>query len=79
VGKASARTLVLVEHMSVVESLLHLGVFIALAALVGVGAVAVVERLAGTSTPIVKRPHVLIAAAVLVVFIVADVLHDLIA
>ena len=68
-----------VEHISLFESLLHLGVFVSLAALVGVAAVAAVERLAGASNPLVKPVHVAIAAGLLVLFIAADVLHDLIA
>jgi hypothetical protein len=65
--------------MSVVESLLHLGVFVALAALVGIGALAVIERLAGSGRPIVRLVHIAIAAGILVLFVAADLIHDLLA
>jgi len=60
------------------DTLLHLAIFIASIGVVGVVAVAVVERIAGSGTPVIRRPHLLVALAVLAAAVVAERIYHLV-
>ena len=60
------------------DSLLHLAIFIAAVGAVGVVAVAVIERVAGSESPLIKRHHVVIAIAVVAAAIVAERIYHLV-
>lgn len=60
---------------SVSENLLHLALYVASLGLIGVVATAIVERMIGSSTPLVGRRHILIAAIVLAAVVGAELLY----
>ena len=60
------------ESEPFLDELLHLALFIAAIGFVGVGGVALLERVVGSTRPLVKRMHVVVAALVLIAFVVAE-------
>ena len=60
------------------DSLIHLAIFIASVGAVGVVAVAVVERIAGSGTPVIRRRHILVAFAVLAAAVVAERIYHIV-
>ena len=60
------------------DSLLHLAIFVAVVGVVGVVAVAIVERMAGSAAPLIRRRHMLVAAAVLAVAVVAERIYHMV-
>jgi hypothetical protein len=63
------------SETGVVENLLHLALFIGAAGVIGVVAVAVLERLAGSVTPFVRRRHIAAAIGIFVALVAAEELH----
>ena len=60
------------------DSLLHLAIFIASVGAVGVVGVAVIERVAGSESPLIKGRHVVIAIAVVAAAVVAERIYHLV-
>lgn len=54
------------------DEVLHLALYIAAIGFVGVSAAAVLERVVGTPTPVLRRLHVFVAAAALLVLVAAE-------
>jgi hypothetical protein len=64
-----------VEAQPFLDKLLHLGLFIAALGFVGVGAVAVLERVVGSAAPVVRRVHLGVALAAVTLFAAAERLY----
>ncbi len=65
------------KSQPLLDSLLHLAIFIASVGALGVVAVAVVERIAGSGTPVIKKRHVFVAFAVLAAAVVAERIYHI--
>ena len=61
-----------------VDKLLHLALFVAALGFVGVGAVAVLERVAETAQPVLRRNHLVVAAVVLAALVIAERVYHLV-
>jgi formate-dependent nitrite reductase membrane component NrfD len=62
----------------VLDNLLHLALFIGAIGFVGVVAVAVLERVAGSGNTVIRRTHIVVAVAVLVLLVVAERVYHLV-
>ena len=60
------------------DSLLHLAIFIVSVGVVGVFAVAVIERMAGSGSPLIKRRHLVGTIVVLAVVVLAERIYHLV-
>lgn len=65
------------ESEAILERLLDLALFLALVGVVGIIAVAIVERLTGSGSALIRRRHIVFAFGVLVVFFVAERIYHL--